>query len=105
MRLYLVRERVRQVHYLVYWATVKDNLADSLIKDHPTKNHRSIRGTYLVPTSNSSKHACYQIPSKLQGCVKYPPARETDNIRTWSPPAMNVRSTDRDRQATRYRRQ
>ena len=73
MRLYWVRNIVRQGHYLVYWEIEKDNLADYFIKNHPTKHHRSIRGTYIAPTADSSKHAYYQVPRHMQGCVKSPP--------------------------------
>ena len=58
MRFYWVRDRVRQGHYIVYRERGKDNLADYFTKHHPTKRHRTIRGTYLVPTADSSKHAC-----------------------------------------------
>ena len=104
MRLYWVRDRVRQEHYIVYWERLKDNLADYFTKTFPTKHHRDIRGTYLVPTAVSSNHAYYQVPSDLQGCVKSPPAQETDDGQTRSHPPTNGISTDRDGQATRYRR-
>ena len=60
-----VHNRVRQGHYLVYWEREKDNLANYFTKHNPTKHHRAIRGTYLVPTADSSNHACYQVPSNL----------------------------------------
>ena len=66
------------------WGREKDNLADYFTKNHPTKHHRSIRGTYLVPPTDSSKHACYQVPRNLRGCVKSPPipgkGRRTDKV-------------------------
>ena len=37
--LYWVRYWVRQGHSLVYWASLKDNLADYFTKHHPTKHH------------------------------------------------------------------
>ena len=84
MRLYWVRDKVRQGHYLVYWARGKYNLADYFTKNHPTKHYHAIRGTYLVPTAYSSNHACYQVPSNLQGCVKSPPipgnGRQTNKV-------------------------
>ena len=67
------RNRVKQGHYLVYWASGKDNLADYFTKPHRTKNHRDIRGTHIFPKVNSSKNACYQVPTNLRGCVKPPP--------------------------------
>ena len=72
MRLYWVRNRVRQRHYLVYWARGKGNLANYLTKHHPTKHHHATRGTYIIPTADSSNHSCYQIPSNLWGCIKFP---------------------------------
>ena len=105
MRLYWVRNRVRQGHYLVYWERGKDKLANYFIKHHPNKHHRATRGTYLVPTVDSSKNACYQVHSNLQGCVKSPPTQETGNGQKMSPPPKNRRRTKRDRRVTRYRRQ
>ena len=70
---YWVRDRVRQGRYIVYWERGKHNLADYFTKHHPTKHHSATRGTYLVPTADSSNHACYQVPSNLRGCVKSPP--------------------------------
>ena len=57
MIFYWVCDGVIKVHYPVYWAKVKDNLADYFTKLYPTKHHRAIRGTYLVPIANSSNHA------------------------------------------------
>ena len=105
MRLYGVCNRLIQGHYLLYWERGKNNLANYFIKNHPTKHHSAIRGTYLVPTSDSSNNACYQVHSDLRGCVKPPPDQEMDDRRTMYPPSTNGRSTDRDRQATRYIRQ
>ena len=73
MRFYWVRDRVRQGHYLVYRERGKDNLADYFTKHHPTKHHHAIIGKYLVPTVDSSKKACYQVSSDLQGCINAPP--------------------------------
>ena len=70
MRFYWIQRRARQGHYLVYWETGKDNLANYFTKHNPTKYHRAIRGTYLIPKEDSSKHTCYQVPIKLRGCVK-----------------------------------
>ena len=39
-------------------------------KHYLTKHKNSTRDTYLVPTSDSSNHACYQVSINLQGCVK-----------------------------------
>ena len=104
MRFYWVSNRVNQGHYLVYWGILKDNLAVYLTKYHPTKHHSATRGTYLVPTADSSEHACYQVPRDLRGCVKPPPpAQETGDGRTRSPPPRNGRSTDGYRHAISYR--
>ena len=74
MNFYWVPDRVRLGHYIVYWEIGKNDLADYFTKHHPTKYHRSIGGTYLVPTDDSSKHACYQVPINLRGCVKSTPS-------------------------------
>ena len=81
MIFYLVRGRVRQGHYLVYWKIVKYNLSSYFIKHYPTKHHRATRGTYLVPTANSSKHACWKVPSDLIGFVKSPlPVKQATGV-------------------------
>ena len=103
MRFYWVRDRVRQGYYLVYWKRGKYNLDNYFTKNHSTKHHHAIRGTYLVPTAESSKQTCYQVPSNLQGCVNPPPARKTDNGRTRSPPPANGQRMDGDGQNIRYR--
>ena len=104
MRLYWVCNRVKQGKYLVHWARGKDNLANYFTKHHPTKHHCATLGTYLVPTADSIKHACYQLPGYLLGCVKSPPDKETVNGRTRYPPPKNRGRTDGDVQATRFRR-
>ena len=105
MILYWVRNRVRQGHYLVYWERKKDNLADYFTKPHPTEHRHATRGTYLVPTYDPSKHAYYQLPIDLQGCVKSPPAQETGKGWTRYSLPINIQSPDRDIHATRFRRQ
>ena len=102
IRLYWVCDRVRQGHYLDYFARGKENLDNYLSKHHPTKHYHSTKGTYLVPTSISSKHACYQIPSNRRGCVKFPPTQEMGNRWKSSTSTMNIKRKDEDRQATRY---
>ena len=54
--LYWVWDRVRQGHFLLYWTKGKYNLVDSFTKNHQTKHHHEIRSTYLVHTSDTSKH-------------------------------------------------
>ena len=54
MRLYWLRNRVRQGHYIVYWEIRKYSLANYFTKHHPTKHHRANRITYLVSTANAS---------------------------------------------------
>ena len=66
MIFYWLHNRVIQGHYLVYSERVKDNLADYFTKHHPTKHHCATRDTYLVPTANSSKRDCYQVPRDPQ---------------------------------------
>ena len=73
MQFYWVWKRMRQGHNLVHFEIGKDNLADYFTKNDPTKHQCATRGTYLVPTSESSNHACYHIPNCLWGCVNHPP--------------------------------
>ena len=75
MRFYWVCDIVIQGHYLMYWFFYKYNLAKSFAKNHPTKYHRAIGRTYLVPTVNAKKHSCYMLPSDLGGCVEYLPTQ------------------------------
>ena len=109
MIFYWVCNRVRQGHYLVYWERGKDDLDYYFTKNDPNKHYCDTRGTYLVTTDNSSKHVWNQVPSNMQGCVKPPPPppccnQETGNRRKMSPSPTNVQRTDRDGQATRFRR-
>jgi hypothetical protein len=48
MRFYWVRDRVRQGHFLIYWAKGKDNLADYFTKHHSPAHHRLMRSRYLL---------------------------------------------------------
>ena len=66
---YWVRDRVIKLHHLVYWARGKENLANYLTKNHPTKHNHAIRITYIFPTANFRKYSFYHIPSDLLGCV------------------------------------
>ena len=67
MHLYWVCDRVRQVHYLVNWRRVKDNLANYFTKHHPSKHHREFRSTYLFLTADKIKHYCYKVYKELRG--------------------------------------
>ena len=49
MILYWVQDRVRQVHFLVYWEKVQDNLADQFTKNNLTEYHCETRITYIIP--------------------------------------------------------
>ena len=81
MIFYWVRNKARQGNYLVYWERGKDNLTNYFTKNHLTKNNRATRGTYLVPTANSSKHACWKVPSDLIGFVKSPlPVKQATGV-------------------------
>ena len=73
MRLYLVRNRVRQVRYLVYCSRGKDNLAEYFTKHHPTKHHFSIRSTYLLPADDVRKTPVTWYLVTVEGVLKYLP--------------------------------
>ena len=69
-----------------------------------TKNHRSIRRTYLVPTDGSINHICYYVPSDMGDCVESIPTRGIDDGRTRSPPHTNGQSIYGYKHSNRYRR-
>ena len=75
MLFYWVRDRVIQEQFLVYFMTGEKNLADHLTNHHTTSHHQAQRSTYIIPTSEISKYACYMSPIYLLGCVEYLPTR------------------------------
>ena len=91
MRFYLVRNRVRQGNYLVYWARGKENSENYFTKYHPTKRNCDISSMYLFLMSEYFNHSYHQVPSSLLCHVTPTPrAWEIDNIQTRSPPPNNV---------------
>jgi hypothetical protein len=50
MRFYWICDRVKQGHFIVFWAPGKTNLADYFTKHHPPKHHHNHHVTNL-PTS------------------------------------------------------
>ena len=47
MRFYWVRDRIKQVHFIVYWAPGATNKADYFTKHHPPAHHCHMRFDYL----------------------------------------------------------
>jgi hypothetical protein len=47
MRLYWIRDRVRQGQFRIHWKKGTDNLADYFTKHHSPAHHRQMRPTYL----------------------------------------------------------
>ena len=70
MRFYWVGDIVTHVQFLVYFMSGKHNLAEYFTKHHSTSHHLLKRITYLFPTVNASKYACYMSPNDLVGCVE-----------------------------------
>ena len=54
---------------MVYWMSEEHNLAYYFTKHYPTSHHWAQRSTYLVPTADASKYACYMSPNDLRGFV------------------------------------
>lgn len=46
MRLYCVKDRVRQGQFIIHWRSGKDNLADCYTKSHTPVHHQQVRSTY-----------------------------------------------------------
>ena len=68
MRFHLVRDRFRQVQFLVYWVEGENNITGKFTKQYPTIHNFFKQSTYIVPTSDSSKYASYMVPNDLKGC-------------------------------------
>ncbi len=91
MRFYWVRDRVKQGHFIVFWAPGKTNLADYFTKHHPPKHHQRFRPIYIhqpesintIPTKNLSI---------LQGCV-HPTNSTPKQSPTHSTPSQNTTRT------------
>ena len=57
MIFYLVRDRVRQYKFLLYWVAGDHNIADYFTKHHSTTHHWLKRSTYIIPTEDSINYA------------------------------------------------
>jgi hypothetical protein len=65
MRFYWIRDRVRQGHFIVYWAKGLDNYADYNSKHHPASHHRVMRPVYLHVPQSEANSASFVV----RGCV------------------------------------
>lgn len=65
MRFYWIRDRVRQGHFIVYWAKGQDNYADYNTKHHPASHHRVMRPVYLHVPASQANSASFV----MRGCV------------------------------------
>ena len=64
IRIYWVRDRIKQGHFHIYWKPGKENLTDYFTKHHPASNHRVMCPIYIT-LSNT------YIGSIHQWCVNY----------------------------------
>ena len=56
MKLYWVRDRLRQWKFLVYLVSVEHNTADYFTKHNPTRHHLVERSTFIVHTVDFSNY-------------------------------------------------
>ena len=47
IRYYWLRDRIRQKQFYVHWKRGSENVADYVIKHHPTRHHVSVRRYYV----------------------------------------------------------
>ena len=59
MHFYLVRTRVRQGQFMVYWLAGDYNVTNYFTKYHTINQHRSQRSIYIVLTADARKCVCY----------------------------------------------
>ena len=57
MRLYWIRDRVKQNQFRIFWEKGSSNLADYFTKHHPPAHHRKMRSTYLINSLNFFRYA------------------------------------------------
>ena len=55
MHFYLVRDRIQQNNFHIFWEEGNKNLADYVTKNNPIWNHRTMRPRYLKSTKNTYK--------------------------------------------------
>ena len=70
MRFYWVRDRIKQGHFIVYWAPGATNKADYFTKHHPPAHHRHVRFDYL------HRNDRYRLPDPTRPDTKI--SQETD---------------------------
>ena len=70
MRFYWVRDRIKQGHFIVYWAPGATNKADYFTKHHPPAHHRHVRFDYLHRSDR------YRLPDPTRPDTKI--SQETD---------------------------
>ena len=46
------------------------NMADYFTKNHPISHYQEQQSTYLLPTADARKYACYMSHIDLLGCVE-----------------------------------
>jgi hypothetical protein len=98
MRFYWIRDRVKQGHFIVFWAPGKTNLADYFTKHHSPKHNQRFRQIYLHQQESTNANL-NKATSIQQGCVE--PAYSTPNkSTTHSTPRQNTRASNSHQFAT-----
>jgi hypothetical protein len=68
MRLYWIKDRVKQGQYVVYWGPGYQNLADYFTKHHLAAHHKRMREIYIHANKKQINRKVIR-DSALRGCV------------------------------------
>ena len=98
MRFYWIRDRVKQGHFIVFWAPGKTNLANYFTKHHPPKHHQRFRQIYLHQQESTNANL-NKATSIQQGCVE-PTYSTPSKSTTHSTPRQNTRASTSHQFAT-----
>ena len=80
MRFHWMQDRVRQNHFLVYWAPGNTNLPDYFSKHHPSYHHKNMRSKFLLNLVTTFSHIL-NVPSPSKGVYLRNLVREQSEIK------------------------
>ena len=78
MRIYWVRDRIRQNHFHIFWEEGKKNLLDYVTTHHPLCNQRTMRPRYVKASQKDTENAKDRWTETWRGCDV-----TTNNGGTW----------------------
>eukprot|EP00957_Ditylum_brightwellii_P154442 11753110-Ditylum_brightwellii.AAC.1 len=70
MQLYWVRDRIAQIHFVIYWHPGSENLGDYHTKHHSAAHHKCMPQYYLHQLESLTHYARYMSHNDLRGCVE-----------------------------------